>query len=348
MKLVLLHAFNYQKQLIKQNIIYIIFILQKLEIEYLKNLTHKIKKNNIYLSHDNHYTYIRYKLKKIKIDLFFPLVHGKNTEDGTLYSYLAFHNAKILGHHHTEAAILQDKAYTKEILKVLRIETLKHFVVHKRELSYDLCDKIIDKLGKDIIIKAARLGSSIGIKVIKKDTYTKELLMESINNIFEYDDKIIIEPYISSFMEFNQAVYYYENKYHLSEIEQIEKNSDILTYEDKYLNQNKITTPRHIIDGTIFKELENKITNTTKKIVKHFNLIFVIRVDYIYDLENNKLYVNEINTIPGSLANYLFKHKISYQNLIDHFIEETLKHDSCARQVINTSVLEQKLQFLKK
>jgi hypothetical protein len=58
--------------------------------------------------------------------------------------------------------------------------------------------------------------------------------------------------------------------------------------------------------------------------------------------------VNEINTIPGSLANYLFKHKISYQNLIDHFIEETLKHDSCARQVINTSVLEQKLQLLKK
>lgn len=285
------------------------------DIDCYKNFNFK-NKEEIFFCKENNKTYyksIKYpKRKGIIIDSVIVCCHGYGVEDGIISSMLNFYNIPNTSSDTLESAIIQDKEYTKILLKQFNINTLDYKVINSTDIS-DI-NNIKEELIFPVIIKPAHLGSSIGINIAND----KETFENGLKISLKYDNKIIIEPLLQNFQEFNCAIYKYHNDYIISDIEQIENINPIYTYQDKYESKEI----KKQLPAFISQEETNKIKELTKKIYKLFNLKGVVRIDYIK--HNNILYVNEINNIPGSLSYYLFKYQnISFTKLIDHLIKQS-------------------------
>jgi D-alanine-D-alanine ligase len=250
--------------------------------------------------------------KKIyPIDVFLPIVHGAGIEDGTLSGFLNLFDAIYTSSDLSASAISQDKEAAKLLAEKQGIATLDSLLLTKedQEIYFDY----------PIIIKPVHLGSSIGIKVATNDEEKKEYIHEA----FLYDDKILVEPYLEKPREFNCACLENKNELIVSMIEEVYPTQKILSFDDKY--QNKPTklsnASNRDIPAIIPKELEEEIKNTTKRLFEIYHHHGVVRMDYLYDNNKKVLYFNEVNTIPGSLAFYLFeKEGIDFSQLIDTLI----------------------------
>lgn len=147
-------------------------------------------------------------------------------------------------------------------------------------------------------------------------------MLKAINQVIKYDDKILVEKKIKNFREFNQAVLGMMGEYQESDIEEVVSQNNYLTFNDKYKNE----LSKRIIPADIEEEVASAIKTITLKIANLFNIKGVIRIDYLYDIDAKKLYVNEINSIPGSLAYYLFEgKKIYFSKLIDKLISYAIR-----------------------
>jgi D-alanine-D-alanine ligase len=178
-------------------------------------------------------------------------------------------------------------------------------------------DKIKEEIFIPCIIKPSRLGSSVGINIVE-DIQNFE---NGLKTALKFENKVIVEPLLKDFREFNCSCFIFHNEYITSTIEEIKNIHSILTYEDKYQNKEV----KKELPALISEELTNEIKNLTKRIYQLFNLKGIVRIDYIY--KDDTLYVNEINNIPGSLAYYLFtKEGISFTKLIDMQIKEAIKN----------------------
>lgn len=310
----------------------IIFYLDKTNKMYIGKCLENINtfKNNSYtdleevaLTNINNQVYY-YKLKKPKklypVDIFIPVVHGYGIEDGTIQGYLDMYNATYTSSNLISSSIVQDKVVTKMILDKYHIDNVLYNVLLSEDDPIDL--------ELPVIIKPAYLGSSIGINIARNI----EELNSSINEAFKYTNKVLVEKYIDNFLEYNCAVIYDNNQYIVSCIEEVLHKKDILTFIDKYENNNKMSdSSNRIVPADISNSLKKQIEELSSYIYKIFNLKGVVRIDYIYDLNLNKLYVNEINNIPGSLAYYLFEPLgISFTKLLDMLIHSSIveKHKS--------------------
>lgn len=269
-----------------------------------------IRKNNeSYLSH----SFRKFK-KWLKIDLILPIMHGKGVEDGNISGYLEilkvpYISSKVMG-----ASIAQDKEITKIILEKMKINVIPYEVYINKDYK-------LSQLEYPLIIKPAKLGSSIGIQKVNND----EEYFKAINNAFKYDNKVIVEKCLTDFKEFSIACYEKKEQLVLSDIEELKLSSDIYRFTDKYQNGEKSEASNHQLPACIGKDLKHKIKEITKSIYRKFELSGVIRVDFLYDNIEEKLFVNEINTIPGSLAFYLFDQQgITFKDLIDDLIKQTL------------------------
>lgn len=266
--------------------------------------------NKVFLKRDSAFK------KKQEVDFVILAVHGKGVEDGTVCGFL-----DTLGIAHSSSNILtssifQNKHITKVLLDYYNISNISY--VHILESDWiDKSNECLEKikgLGFPVIVKACSLGSSIGIFKVKNE----EDLFWALNACFKYDKEVLVERCLNNYSEYNQAILAGD----CSEIEEIIGAKDFLTFSNKYMdNEVKRIFPAN------FKnlDLKDEITKTTKKIAKCFQSRGVIRVDYLYDNENNKLYVNEVNTIPGSLAFYLFK-DLSFSTYLDKIIQEGIKN----------------------
>ena len=231
------------------------------------------------------------------------LMHGENGEDG-LGSILAnLYDIPFVGTNNISGGLLLDKYFTYAILRQNNINILESNFYYKK-----------DKLQESdypIIAKPARLGSSIGINVINS---IDELY--KVKNCFLYDEKIIIQKYLQSFTEYNQAAYKYNDEIFLSEIEEVKKSDEILSFTDKYSEAKVVKKHKFITD----KKIIDEISEITKKVYKLFNLSGIIRIDYL--LYEDIIYVNEVNTTPGSLSYYLFKE--NFTDIVRKLIKEAL------------------------
>lgn len=239
----------------------------------------------------------RGKLKNpIKIDCALNCTHGVNGEDGMISALCQSYNVPIASPDAFCSSFAMDKERTKIVLKGLGIKYLPYVSLTKREYSdkVDLIQKI-KPLNFPVIVKPASLGSSIGITLAK----TEKELSESLKKAFKYDDKVIIEKALSSFTEINCALYYDGQKTMVSECEKCENNSKMLSFSDKY----ERSIPREF-PAKIDKILSDKIKKISKKIYEACRFRGIIRIDYLIDKE--QVFVNEINTVPGSLGYYLF------------------------------------------
>lgn len=258
-----------------------------------------------------------------EIHLGFPIVHGKNTEDGAIVGYLETLGIPYVGSDIYASALGQDKVLTKEILEVNKLPVTDYVYFTDSDYRQDKEEvfKKIDKLSYPLIVKPTRLGSSIGIEVVSR----KEELESSIEKVMKNDSKILVEEYIESRREFNMAVLASKDKLIGSVIEEIKKDG-ICDYYDKYhKDTEEDDSYKREYPADISKALTEEIEKTSKMVYKVLGLAGTARIDYIYDNKKKKLYVNEINTIPNFFSHHLFEDKnIDYRELLCIMIKESI------------------------
>lgn len=268
------------------------------------------------------------------IDVAFPIVHGKGTEDGTLSGYLETLGLPVVGPSVLGASLGQDKVVLKQVLEANGIKTPNYvwFYDYEYDMNKDDIIKNIEKIGYPVVVKPANLGSTIGINTAHNTDEVKKAIEEAI----EYDKKIVVEQMIPNLLELNCAVCGNYEYMETSLIAQMKMKHELLTFEDKYLSGGKKTpgvkqsgsmsNSEFEIPAKISDEMTNKIYEISKKVFRVLNLKGVSRIDYLVNEKTGDIYVNEPNTIPGSLAFYMYKPKgKDYKTLTDELIKTAIK-----------------------
>lgn len=289
-------------------------------LDYFKKGLHLNKKSNCYFKRVCKLTYMVYKGKKWKVDACFPIVHGNGVEDGSMAGFINLLKVPNVCSGVTSSGVAQDKGLCKRLLKSSGVRMCK-FVEVTSENYEKKVSKILNVFSFPLIIKPSLLGSSIGINV----AYDEEELKKGITNALAFGEKVIVEQKLEDFVEYNMACLSAKGDLITSLVEEVKSNNSYLTFDDKYNDGGlkELSKENRCVPANISKELEDEIRNYTKVVYRTLGFNGVIRVDYLYDKTNNKLYFNEVNTIPGSLAFYLFK-DYSFTELIDILIKDAL------------------------
>lgn len=309
------------------------------DIKEYRNIDELIKKSQriILVNEENKVKLIKYPLKRLHnnyydyLDLAFPIVHGTNVEDGTLQGFFKTLKLPFIGPDVTSSAIGMDKYIMKTVLKDNNIPVLDCTVFNKKEYVEDK-DNVIKKIEKaeeyPVIVKPINLGSSVGIKIAKN----RKELEEAIEYAMQYSYRMLVEKAILNLREINCSVLgnYYEAN--ASECEEPISSDEILSYEDKYLGEQKgsvtkgMSSLQRKLPAELSKEVKQKIQTLAIETFKVLGCNGVSRIDFIINKDTNDIYVNEINTIPGSLSFYLWEPVgTKYKELIDKLIDLALK-----------------------
>ena len=260
-----------------------------------------------------------------ELHLAFPMVHGANVEDGSIQGYLNLVGIPYVGSNTYSSAIAQDKVFTHQLLQSIGVPVTKfvwfgeRFYRNKKEELF----KQIDDLKYPLIIKPSTLGSSIGIEIIER----KEELDSTIERVFKYDNKLLIEGAIEDVVEYNCSVLLTDKGNITSDIEEIISTKGIREYGDKYFNDEDTDSPiRRVYPAKLSQKLASDIEMMSLTVFKMLNLKGTARIDFLYDKSNKKLYVNEVNSIPNCFTHHLWESRnISYKELLTIMIEDAIK-----------------------
>ena len=258
------------------------------------------------------------------IDIWFPITHGPNGEDGTIQGLLNLTNKPYIGSGVLGSAIGMDKIILKSLLKLNNLPQVEFIEVSSQDLSSKirlsyLHEKIDKYLKYPIFIKPASLGSSIGISKVKDFSSLNSALIEAS----AYDKKIIVENGIDA-IELEVGVIGYDNLI-TSEIGQVQTNSDWFDFDSKYSNNNPM-----IIPAKINQDLKEKINLLAIKACQIANINGLARVDFFYEKSTKNIFINEINTLPGFTEKSMFpmlweKSGLNLDELIAKLIRMTLE-----------------------
>jgi len=263
--------------------------------------------------------------KSVKIDCAIVCCHGGNGENGVVQSALSMAKIPVSSGSQFALACAMNKWQTKNMLKALKINTINGVLVHSQNDTQKTIELVETNLSYPVIVKPNNGGSSIGIEIAKN----REELQKALQIGFCFDSQCLVETALENFEEYNQAVLGCDDNVELSYIECPTKAKDILSFEDKYLSSSSKTkcgmkgVKRKKINLSAF--VKKRIDEYSQKIFCEFSFFGVVRIDYIYDKINKKLYVNEINSVPGSLAIYFFAEKHSALWFVDKLIEIAIK-----------------------
>lgn len=270
------------------------------------------------------------------VDIVIPCVHGYNMEDGNVEGMLETYGVPYTGSDIYGCTVGQDKVFQKQILASNGISVPKYTWFYDNEYFEDNSKILSDvkKIGYPVIVKPARQGSSIGIKLANNEEELKEAIEEAI----KYDEKILVEEEIPNVVELNCSVLGSTSYMETSAIEQVMGKDDILSFNDKYIGSGAkkgvkgsstskgMVSANRIIPAEIPDALASEIAETSKKVFRVLGASGVVRIDYLYDKKAKKYYVNELNTIPGSLSFYLWTPlNKEYDELLDDMINIAVK-----------------------
>ncbi|MCH5246528.1 MAG: D-alanine--D-alanine ligase [Muribaculaceae bacterium] len=270
------------------------------------------------------------------LDVVIPVLHGSNGEDGTFQGVMESIGIPYVGCDVLSSANGMDKIYMKMILKANDIPVVPYYwftVKNWIKNENIILDEIEKNIGYPVIVKPANLGSSVGIG----RAIDRKALKEKITDASKYSSRIIVEHMIEDLQEINCSVLGDCDDYMTSVLEEPIKSGEILSYEDKYMGGSKGAKGMQASLKRIPADLPEDVTKT---IQKYAGLTFsvlscsgVSRVDLIIDRTNNNIYVNEINTIPGSLSFYLWEATgISFTELMNRLVRIAIsrkrEHDS--------------------
>ena len=276
-----------------------------------------------------------------KLDVVVPALHGTNCEDGTFQGVMEFAGIPYAGCNTLASANGMDKITMKMILKECGIPVIDYCWFSDKEW-FDRQEKVVEniegKLGYPVIVKPANLGSSVGIKA----AHNKEELLDAIENAIQFTNRIIIEKYVQKLKEVNCAVLgnYYDCQASVCEVPV--RSGEILSYQDKYMNggskksQGMQSTVREI-PANLPEVTTTFIQNAACETFRALSCDGVSRIDFIIDEATDEIFVNEINTIPGSLSFYLWEYsRINFSALVDKLIEIAIRRQQDAnKKVVN-------------
>lgn len=259
-------------------------------------------KNNAVIKIDNIIEYCK------EFDIIFPMIHGNTCEDGKLQSLFELYNIKYVGCNSYSSIICYDKLLTKIFLEKYSIPQVP-YIIYNDSLN-------LKNIEYPVIVKPCKCGSSIGINIANN----KRELKKYLKIAKKYDNNILIEKYIKNNRELECAVLEDKKKLIISDIGEIINNGNWYDYDSKYVS--KIDTVISDIDTNI----KNDIKNYSKNIFNILGCNGLSRIDFLYDLDNKKLYFNEINTMPGFTEISMYpklinNERISFKEIITKLLD---------------------------
>lgn len=310
------------------------------KIEEYKNIPRLLEKSTkINIVTDGDKTYLLPQQQKLfskqkpiaVIDVAFPIVHGTNVEDGALQGFIKTLNLPFVGCDVLASAICMDKYAMKVMLRDAGFPVLDglRFTVTDYKNSDVIIEKTEKKFGYPVVVKPVNLGSSVGIS--KADN--KAEFEDALELAFTFADKILVEPAVVNLKEINCSVVGDYMEAEASELEEPVSADKILSYKDKYLDGGKkrggskgMTSLKRKIPADIPAETATEIKKIAVEAFKYLDCNGVVRIDYLMNSKTGEFWINEFNTIPGSLAFYLWEPLgIKYSELLDRLISLALK-----------------------
>ena len=318
-----------------------------LEIANYKDIPALLKKVEEVYMRPNFGDYNLYKVKKsmfgsdvvTHLDVVIPVLHGSNGEDGIFEGVLESTGIPFAGCNTLSSANGMDKITMKMIMQACDIPVVDYvWFTDKQWFAQkdELISKIETKLGYPVIVKPANLGSSVGIG----RAINREQLVEKIDAAEIYSTRLIVEHMVEDLQEINCSVLGDCDEYRTSVLEEPIKSGEILSYEDKYMGGSKgakgMQASQKRIPAELPEEMTKRIQFLAGETFRVLSCHGVSRVDVIVDRRDGQIYVNEINTIPGSLSFYLWEATgIRFDQLMDNLVELALKRK---REMANKTV----------
>lgn len=285
-------------------------------VSAVKNM--KFDGKRVHIRPSEPYLYCKNK-REYKIDVALLCMHGMLGEDGTLQGMMEMCGIPYTGSGVAASAIGMNKLRSKAVFERAGLNVLPYISVAKREYSTDpsVTVKNVNEItGYPVIVKPCNLGSSIGISMAHDQTE----LFTALRIAFDWDDTVVVEKALENFMEVNCAVLGDSEdggELVVSDTEQPVGWKNFLTFSDKYAGDVKAT--RHKIPAEVGEDINAVIREHAERAFRAVGCGGVARVDFL--VKDGEVYVNEINTIPGSLSCALFKSDMNFSRLIDRLID---------------------------
>ena len=257
------------------------------------------------------------------------VMHGLNGEDGTLQGMLELANLPYTSAGVAGSAIGMDKIMMKQFFRgASTLPCLPDCWFTRSMFQADreaVLDKVEKELGYPVFVKPANLGSSIGVS--RADD--REGLIDSLELAFDYDRRVLVEKGLDKPIELNCSVLGYDDDVTASPIEMPISGEQFLDFKEKYLaggGSKGMASLQRVLPAPIEDSLRDEIQRLSCEIFRMLDCKGVVRIDYMFDKTTEKVYITEINTIPGSLAFYLWENAgMKYSQLIDKMVESAMR-----------------------
>ena len=240
--------------------------------------------------------------KTVEVDVVFPAMHGTFGEDGSLMGLLRMANVAFVGCGLFASVVAMDKALTKEVLFAEGIPVVPYVWFTKNDWKKDVVElkEKIARLKFPLFVKPVHLGSSIAITKIKENSE----LENAVEVAFHYDNKVLVEEGVEDLIEVTLPIIGNE-ELRLAAIEQPLNKSDFFDFGDKYLSGGKkgggANSQYSEIPANIDEELIRQVKDLGEKTYRILGCSGIARIDFLIDAKTKQVYVNEVNTLPGSL-----------------------------------------------
>ncbi|MBE7080467.1 MAG: hypothetical protein E7371_04430 [Clostridiales bacterium] len=270
--------------------------------------------------------------------------HGGLEEGGGISALCRYNDIPLASPDLASSAVFMDKCMTKVVMRGLDIPTVDYIRVNEEDYQKRgafLLKRIANRLKYPVIVKPAHLGSSIGISLARNETEVKQ----AIDAAFALDDRILIEKYLQNKQDVNCAAYSLNGEIFVSEAETA-FGAGVYSFEEKYIKRTSDGLAgrgrnftkdggRYVLSG----ELREKIRSYTKTVYKRMNLAGAVRMDYL--ISDGKAYLCEVNTVPGSLAYYLFCERMTdARTFFGDLMEDALRnHQAGEKKILTTGIL---------
>ena len=311
------------------------------DIESYKNMSECMKKATrvIPVSHGGRVSLVRFPMKMLgsnvvgMFDVALPAVHGTHVEDGTLMGMLEMLGVPYAGCDVTASAIGMDKFAMKAVLRQAGLPVLDALCYSMREYVRNeaaIIAKIEAEIGYPAIVKPVNLGSSVGISFVSN----ADELKKAMDLGFEYAQRILVEKAVQNLREINCSVLGDIDDAEASVCEEPVTSNEILDFSDKYVNnsgkiggsKSGMSSLKRRLPADIPDEMTECIRQLALDTFKAIGCAGVSRIDFLNNTETGELYVNEINTIPGSLSFYLWQESgVDFTQLMTRLVELALK-----------------------
>ncbi len=296
--------------------------------------------NNLYITNKN-------KLKKLAtIDCVLFATHGGLGENGAIQgvieaSNIAYTSPKVLS-----SAICMDKSISKRLFEKAGLNVCDWVSVYSQNISNNINEtikEITSKLSYPMVVKPCNLGSSIGISYVS----TKKQLVSALKLASDFDDVVLVEKAVDNLEEVNVSVFELDGKTILSQPEKPITTKNLLDFNEKYLSgtnsKSGMASIKREYPAKLPQQVLSTIMDMSTAAYKTCKCSGVVRIDFLLDAISKKVYINEINTIPGSLSFYLWQDKYTFSELLDNMINQAIIDKTTQQKknvVYNTNVLQ--------